>query len=294
MWNIQKATPLDIDEIVKTVPVSFFSSSISLNTFLNHDLLSLWIAERKDEKRIISYRERPGGFGRDARILFYKKDNDDELIKTINDVFKPEIIVYNLLQEPISSELINQELIIDISKIVSLEDKNIRNKFKSFERKYPSVFIKEYNHKEDHQKVSFFLEKWKNTRSSNQNSFARIENDLFFLNNYGSNKAANGIIICDNDAIIGVGFFIEQTPTTCIGIINKILRGYSQLGVFTFVSRAKLMKEKGFIEANIGSVNDDFKKTFLSNGRVLNLYAHIQFKSEKFQAGHWYLNSVVR
>lgn len=66
------------------------------------------------------------------------------------------------------------------------------------------------------------------------------------------------------------------------------------MGIFTFVSRSRLMAEKGFVESNIGSVINDFKKSFLNNGRIINLYSHVQFKNEKFHAGSVYLNSVIR
>lgn len=210
MWKIQKVTPAIIDEVIDDIPAeTFFSSVICLNTFLNHGNLSLYVADNGNEKRIISYREHPGGFGRDARILFYKKKDDHDLIQAIKSFFNPELIVYNLVMDQVS-DLFKQEIIIDVSKIALLVDKNIRKKYKYFEKKHPNIFVKRYDHDKDYKKTVSFLKNWKNIRSPNQNAIARIENDLYFLDNYGNNELVDGIIVHDVDKVIGISFFVKK------------------------------------------------------------------------------------
>jgi len=98
------------------------------------------------------------------------------------------------------------------------------------------------------------------------------------LDLYQDDPSVVGLCIYDKGNIVSVSL---RVPTgiegELIGIINKSLRGYKQLGVFSFIKNAQFFLEKGYTNLKIGSINNDFKKQFLEDAVLHDAYSYVIF-----------------
>ena len=93
----------------------------------------------------------------------------------------------------------------------------------------------------------------------------------------------------DGDEIISISFSVPSMDGNLISVINKCLRGYTELGVFTYVERSKFLCSKGFSHAYIGPVNNDFKKQFLREAIFHDIYSYELYKASNFKSSEWLL-----
>ncbi len=296
MWNIKIADKFIIEKVLSSVDSRLFDASyVTLDTFLNHDLLKLYVAEREDELRLISYKERPDGFGRDARILFKKGLDDTDLIKSIDEFLQPGYIAYNCLLEKSENGarvVANDELIIDLATIANLISPRIQKEYRRAQQAHPNLKTKLYD-SSDIPAVKEFLEKWKSDVISKK-AYAHIDNDLYYLNNYAHTEVSIGLLVFEANKVVGISFLLIQDRGFCISVINKVLRGYHELGTYLYVEKSRYMLSRGFKKSNVGGINNDFKRKFDLNGEYIKLYAEEVFHTEKFIVSDKGLSSLMR
>lgn len=269
MLNIQKIPEHNaheiIEEYLKRLPFSpiFFFSAYTLNTWLNHMGKTMYWVEYGGEKALVLYRERH----HDVRFLFYHPTTEltEELKKHFDSNYIAANDVYNTNIEPNTE---NSELLTSIPPIANLEDSKIRKDYNAFLKKHPTFVFKKYAHdmKDDAFK---FLDAWKLTRSELFNQYEKTVNDKHFLDLYSDNPNIGGGIVYDGETPVAITFFVPSMDGKVIGLVNKSLRGYTQLGAFVFVQRAKLAQERGYTEMYLGPINNDFKKRFLPYSKLL-------------------------
>lgn len=296
MWNIKIADKFIIDKALSSVDSRLFDASyVILDTYLNHDLLKLYVAEKENELRLISYKERPDGFGRDARILFIKGLDDTDLIKSISEFLQPGYIAYNCLLEKSENGariVTNDELVIDLATVANLSSPRIKKEYRRAEEAHPNLETKLYD-SSDIQAVKEFLEKWKSDVIGKK-VYARIDNDLYYLNNYAQSKESIGLLLFEGDKVVGISFLLAQNSDFCISVLNKVLRGYRELGTYLYVEKSRYMLNRGFKKSNLGGINNDFKRKFDLNGEYIKLYAEEIFHTERFIVKDGVLSSLVR
>jgi hypothetical protein len=76
---------------------------------------------------------------------------------------------------------------------------------------------------------------------------------------------------------------IRLNDTICLGVFNKALRGYTQLGLQLFVERAKQAQQLQFKKISIAAVNNDFKKQFTKVAEYKPIYAFELFRKDEFK-----------
>lgn len=257
MWTFTELKPDETEKVMgifkaESVQPSFYTSPYALNTFLNHGYKKLYIASNGNNYRIILHRTRKVS---DVRILFKRGANDSELIEDIKEKFNPLYIAYNLLSEESEGDMPKSsydEMIIDTKTIAEMVDKKIGHAYRYFTTKHPNIEFKiaELSHKN---KIMTFLDEWCPVFSETHGQLTDGINDRRFLELYLDDKNAKGLLLFDGDKVVGISFFVPHIVNgVALGLINKCLRGYSELGVGLYVNKARLMLENGFLKANTG------------------------------------------
>lgn len=262
----------------------FFFSAYTANTWLNHNGKELFAAELGSEKALILYREKLN----DIRFLF--REPSEQIISAAKSHFNALYIAYNdVMEENLEPTLMNSEVEIDLRKTIELSDPKVKRDYLTFKRRNPDLEVKQYT-VGMLPKALQFLDEWTHTRTEFLNSVEKTVNDRRFLNTYSTDSNIKGIAVFDQDKIVALAFFVPSIDDTVIGVINKCLRGYSQLGVFTFVERAKLAHSEGFKKMCIGPVNNDFKKRFIDGAKLIPTKEKEVYRKENLNIGPRYLS----
>ncbi len=251
------------------VPLFFFSP-YSMNTWLNTDVLSLHIVTLGDEKLLVVYREKD----EDLRILFDIPSL--EMIDALKEYFKPKFFSVNetTAMPDVKSFYSDTEYGIKIEPVANLTDKRVRKNYNRALKK--NVGLRYESFKPEHvEGITTFIEKWNTSRSELQNQYANTKNDLHFLEMYKNDPNLIGGVVLDGDKVIGYRLGVKRSDGNILALFNKVLRGYTELGVFLYVEGMKQLHELGFKEAYIGPVNNDFKKQFLQDSVSYEVYSYI-------------------
>lgn len=241
----------------------FFFSAYTANTWLNHNGKELFAVENGSEKALVLYRKKL----QDIRFLF--KEPSKEMMSEVSSHFENVYIAYNdVIEEGIEATLENSEVLIGLQHIVELKDSKVKRDYQTFKRKNPELEVKQYSPEMLPLAIQF-LDEWTHTRIEFLNSVEKTVNDRHFLELYNTGPNIKGVAVFDKEKIVGLAFFVPSMNGKTIGVINKCLRGYTQLGVFTFVERAKFAWEEGFKEMYIGPINNDFKKRFIHSATLV-------------------------
>jgi len=255
---------------------SFFFDFKLLDTFFNHRGFELYEISSKEKSYIAYFKKEK----KEWRFLF--QEPDQELIDSL--ITEATYIGVNFLsQKPgIYGEIMDssEELIIDIEKVVKLENQKIRHDYRRSSAKNSHLVVQEYA-PEQREKIKDFLEQWKNVRSDEQNKIALIENDVRFLDQYGTLDSVKGIVVFDRDVVVAYALFIPSIieKESCTSVFSKVLRGYTDLGMFLAIKKYHHMQQLGFKKAYIGSINNDFKKHFVSSGKLITTWGSQIYKS---------------
>jgi hypothetical protein len=293
MLNLQKVLESEADFILGKflnsmhfLPI-FFYSPYTLNTWLMHQERSLYIASLGEESVLILHKEK----NNDIRFLF--SEPGELLLEAVSKYFNPRYIAFNdiFVKKEFTEATEDKELTVDIGSIVSLRDGKVRSDYKKCLKRHPDFTIERYQ-QEDREEVGMFLEEWAHSRSEEKNKFAKIENDNRFIDIYGSREEVLGIVIKDGKRIIAISFACPSQDGQMIGVINKCLRGYTQLGMFVFMERAKLVHSFGFDKLYLGSINNDFKKKFITSGNLEKTFSREVFREEGFITQGSYLTRL--
>ena len=283
-----KETRLDKYELEKFLPkffsdnkvqASFFSSFYPLHTFLNYGSNQLKSLNFNGKDYLLLHKLEK----KEYRFLFINPEKG--LFEEFEKEFFPRYVGLNLLQaeSDLKVKSNTDEILVEVSKIASLEDKKIKHDYNLAKKHNPDLLVESYVYDKHIGRILEFLENWRYTRTDKQNSYARVENDLQFFTSFGRAEKTKGIVILDKEKIIGYSIFTSHDleKSSCISLFSKVLRGYKYLGMFLAVEKAREMKKEGYNTAYLGSVNNDFKKHFFSLGEKLMLYSAELYRSEK-------------
>lgn len=125
----------------KNLPLSFFASPHMLHTFFNNRGFDLWSVSYQENSYII-VRKIDREFGNnEIRLLFEIFPN--EVIEFLMKEFDPPFIAYNeLFIDPRKENQIEGvDVIVDLSKYVHLEDKNIRKHYRQAVTEYKKEWL---------------------------------------------------------------------------------------------------------------------------------------------------------
>jgi hypothetical protein len=262
----------------------FFTHHIPLNSILNFSDRELYLAKNKEESHIVLYKK----LRNEYRFLFSQPSN--VFLVEFKDKHTSEYIGCNFLSSKVDKEIVGmeQEVILDIEKILSMDNAGFRKKYNRAMRLNPQFDISEYSYKNDLEGIIEFLESWKWTRSEFLNQFAHIENDKNFLKEYGSQPYVKGVIIRLENKVIAYCLYIPYyKKDICLSMYSKVLRGYENLGVVLTVEKCKSMKKAGFEAAFLGSINNDFKRSVVWAGKIIETKSCELYRSPevKFRPG---------
>lgn len=267
----------------KFLPIFFFSP-YTLNTYLTHNGKNLYIANYEGQEALIMVKEKP----KEIRFFF---TNPSVVIKeAVIQQFKPVYVAVNeVANSPKEAVAVNNpEVELFLPPIANLADKNIRKKYNQCKRKHPNLIFEKYN-PDNIDKIRIFIEKWKVARSEKVDEFVNAKNDLHFFELYNNNPEVIGGIVRDGNEIVAISVAVPSLDGGLISVINKSLRGYTELGVFTYVERSRFLCDKGFNRVYIGSVNNDFKKQFLQDAIFNDIYSYELYKASNFKSSEWHL-----
>lgn len=262
----------------------FFFSPYTLNTYLTHNGKNLYIATYNGQEALIMAREKP----KEIRFLF---TNPSVAMKeAVFEHFNP---IYAAVNEAVAfpKEVValnKPEVELFLPPIADISDKNIRKEYNQCKRKHPNLRFEQYV-PENIEKIRFFIERWNIARNEKSNKFVNTKNDLHFFELYNYSPEVIGGVIIDGNDIISISFAVPSLNGSLISVINKSLRGYTGLGLFTYVERSRFLCGKGFNRIYIGSVSNDFKKQFLQEAIFHDIYSCEIYKASNFQSSEWHL-----
>ncbi len=255
----------------------FFFSPYTLNTWLTHHGKELCFAEFEKEKILFVYKKELD----EIRFLFDYPSN--RMKEAVMEHFTPTYIGVNEASRPPKEKAFyveGEDVFLPLKEIALLESSDVRRKYKKCVNTHPHLKYVPYTPALS-KNIENFINEWSTTRTEVQNKHAKIENDFRFLELYQNNENVLGGVVMDETKVIAITFSVPALDDNWIGPINKILRGYTQLGVFTFVERAKMLYEKGIEGLYIGAINNEFKKQFLNNAKINPVYACELYKDSR-------------
>lgn len=264
----------------------FFFSPYTLNTYLTHNGKKLYIATYNGQEALIMGREKP----KEIRFLF---TNPSVAMKeAVLEHFKP---IYAAVNEAVTSPkevvaLNRPEAELFLPSIANLVDKHIRKKYNQCKRKHPNLRFEQYV-PENIEKIRLFIERWNIARNEKSNKFVNTKNDLHFFELYNYSPEVIGGVVMDGNNIVSISFVVPSLGGGLISIINKCLRGYTELGVFNYVERARFLCSKNFNRVYIGPINNDFKKKFSQDAILHNVYSYELYKTSNFKSSEWHLSN---
>lgn len=252
----------------KFLPLFDFSP-YSLATWFTHKEKSLYIARLEHEEVLILHREK----NNDIRFMFFKPT--DAMIKAVTEHFDPQYVALNefISSEPNTAGFATQnEITIDIKAIVEFKDKKLKRSYDRCLRRHPGLKVELYEprHREA---VQIFFREWLQSPSKIGNPFASTANDEHFIELYSNKPEIVGIIVRDNERVVGVSFFGPAIDGEGLGIMCKTLRGYFKLGLFTYIERTKLMASHGYTKSYDGVINSEFKNSLIPSGTIHTTFA---------------------
>ena len=267
----------------KFLPIFFFSP-YTLNTYLAHNGKNLYIIDYKGEETLIMVKEKP----KEVRFLF--NNPSVHMKEKVFEHFRPIYAAVNeVIDMPKEAAAINMpEIELFLPPIANLAYKDIRKKYNQCKRKHPNLCFEQYDSR-DVEKIRLFVEKWNIARGEKTEKFVNSKNDLHFFELYNYNPEIIGGVVMDGNEIVSISFSVPGLNGSLISAINKCLRGYTELGVFTYVERARFLCDKGFNRVYIGPVNNDFKKQFLQNAIFHDVYSYELHKASNFKSSEWHL-----
>jgi len=298
---LTKISPVASDPVLKDflerhpfVPFFFFSQ-YTLQTWLNHDSKTLYIAELGDERLLILHKEgaanAEGKRALDIRVLF-----DHPSSKMVNELmreFNPNYLSVNECVTPPQEGkyLSDIEYEIQLEPVATLADKDLRKKYNQALRKNAGLRYETYKpeHAED---IRMFLQKWNMTRSEHANAYAKTHNDRHFLDLYKDDPKLIGGVVYDGEDIVAYTLSVPDMNGSLLAVFNKVLRGYVQFGIYLYVERTRQLMAHGFSRANIGSINNDFKKQFLDDAVKHDIYCYVLHNELTLKNEERYLRRV--
>ena len=262
----------------------FFFSPYTLNTYLTHSGKNLYIAAIDGQESLVMSREKP------KEIRFFFTNPSIAMKEAIFEHFKPIYSSVNEITVP-PKEVVavdKPEVELFLPPIAELADKDIRKKYNQCRRKHPNLHFEQYDpiHIE---KIRLFIEKWNIACGNKSDKFVNTKNDQHFFELYNYNPEVIGGVIMDDNDIVGISFAVPSLNGSLISVINKCLRGYTELGVFTYVERSRFLCGKGFNRVYVGHVSNDFKKQFLRDAIFHDIYSYELYKASNFKSSEWHL-----
>lgn len=267
------------------LPILFFSP-YTLNTYLTHNGKNLYIATHNGQEALITVREKP----KEVRFLF---TNPSVAMKeAVFEYFKPIYVAVNeVVTSPKGVAAINRpEAELFLPSIANLVDKHIRKKYNQCKRKHSNLRFEQYT-PENIEKIRLFIERWNIARNEKSNKFVNTKNDLHFFELYNYSPEVIGGVVMDSNNIVSISFVVPSLGGGLISIINKCLRGYTELGLFTYVERSRFLCSKDFNRIYIGPVNNDFKNKFSQDAILHNVYSYELYKTSNFKSSEWHLSN---
>ncbi len=246
----------------------FFFSPYTLVTWLFNQDRELHIAKYNDEEVLLVHKKNTN----EVRVLFSYPSN--EMKEALVTCFAPSYFAVNeATTPPLGDEPFKEgeDLLLTIKDIANLEDKEIKRKYRQCTTNHPQLQFIPYT-SEYVEKIAEFVKAWNVARTEEQNKHAKTENDLNFIELYKEDPNLMGGIVLDGEKVIAITFAVPALDGNAVGPISKCLRGYTQLGLFTFVERAKVLAERGIQQLYIGGINNDFKKQFLKSTTINPVY----------------------
>lgn len=262
----------------------FFFSPFTLNTYLTHNGKNLHIVNHEGQEALIVSREKP------KEVRFFFNNPSVSMKEAVFEYFKPVFMSVNetdIIAKKFT--IVNRpEAEIFLDPIANLSDKNIRKKYNQCKRSHPNLRFENYNPK-DIEKIKKFIQKWNAYNINKSDKFIDTKNDLHFFKLYNYNPDVLGGVVMDDNEIVSISFSVPSLDGNLVSVINKCLRGYTELGVFTYVERSKFLCDKGFSRVYIGLVNNDFKKKFLQNASLYSVYSYEIYKASNFKSSEGHL-----
>lgn len=282
-----------VDKILASSGViSNFTCFEQLFAYLDKPTNNLYVATVDEKQRIILHRNAEFS---DVRI-FFKKDEDEELLSEIKRRFAPQYIGYNLIKDVPESDnfAVRNELILDINSVAELENPRLRREYNRSRRAHSHIYFRAAS-RADQAIIQDFLQRWHQRESEKigkEVSDEKIQHyiDLFL----GSRNAEIGLVI-DGSRVIGITSGSQHPSDSQLGVstFSMVDRGYTQLGVFTKVEQARSFQEKGFSKMLIGGTEGEsktkFKMRFMQNGSKNTYYSEEVYKDEKIDVDPNYL-----
>jgi hypothetical protein len=250
-----------------SLPEIFFMSPLILHTFLNKPGFNLYNIINKNNSFIFLRKEKT----QELRLLF--KILPEEFIEFLKKELDPPYIAYNeLVEDPQKdNQIVDEEVFIDINALLQFEDGSIRRKYQSAQ-KNNDVIVKNFT-TEDRKNLEAFWIEWATQRTKKNEKFvSHADHDKRFFDLY-KDEDFFGKCMYDNGKLIGYTIGIKLTDTICLGAFNKVLRGYTQLGLQLFIERVKQAQSLGFKKVSIATINNDFKKQFTKVAEYKPIYA---------------------
>lgn len=260
---------------------TFLSSPKGLDMLFNNVGFELWSVEHEEELYIFVEKVNRKLWQGEIRLLF--KIFPDELIEKLKAEFDSPFIAYNelLINPEKENQAIDEELIVDLEKYVSLENKNIRKHYKQAVKYNTGLVFKDFkNISMEHLRI--FWSQWVSQRASRPFAADRTHNDARFFENYKDNEYF-GIGVYDKDLLVGYSVGVKFDEIRCLSFFNKCLRGYRNLGLQVSYLKAQQALDLGFKFMALGATNNEFKKQFTPISSKQYIYGYEIFRKPEFK-----------
>ncbi len=267
--KIAKYCPQDVER--------YFSCAIVLHVFFNHLGKEFYCVTdlENNTHHLFIYKYRKNGYS--IRFLYHLPSH--EIIDHVKKEFKVPYVSLNYTKseypELVGRRMISErEMIRDVKTVAHLDDPKIKKEY-ARTVKENSFYFEEWK-PNFAQEVFDFLAVWKTVRTEKQNQFALTENDRRFVELYASDKRIYGGVARDMEthAVIGITFGCADHGIKGIGLFNKCLRGYTNLGTFLVVENARLAKKRGIEKLYVGHINNEFKLKFKRGATIFNDWSY--------------------
>lgn len=279
--------------LAETEIISNFTCVPQLIAFTIKEEDNLEIINWEGEKRFLLIRKKKISdfLFTDIRILFKRKNNDEELIKTVKQKFSPSYVAYNLIPGDQLKEInfnnlgkyfaTRNELIINIENIAYHQDKNLLRAYRRALRRNGKLQLIPAE-KKDEERINEFLDRWceQIEKIGHLGLGQTASNDRRLINIFLGDERIKCWLLIDKRQIIGLSFYTYHPSNPeglAVKIILKNLRGYTKLGQYLMIEEAKKLKENGFKWALMGGNENPtqarFKEEFMKGGRRKKYYS---------------------
>lgn len=260
------------------IPFTTFACPEMLNTFFNKPGFNLYSIRNGESVFFFIQKDRT----KEVRFLFVIPPN--RVVDYVKNEFKSPYIAGNdLFEKPDDPNAISDiELTVNLEEYITLKDADVRKQYNRALRSNKGLIFKNFSGipKED---LEIFWKAWAEQKSLASEKFKdRTDNDNNFLSLYSKDHYF-GVGAYDGSKLVAYSIGIPFDKDKCLSGFNKVLRGYTNLGLQISYEKAKIALEKGFKYMNIGSINNDFKKQFISFSEQQNLYGTEIWRSDIFK-----------